>query len=472
MMKNIFAKVSRNPVSLAGVVITTISAIIFLTLFAIDLVGFSGGPYVGIMAFFVVPAFFVAGLLLIPFGLWRARRKARLAVEAGEEPPSEEFPIIDLNMVRVRKTVLIIAALTVVNAVIIATATYKGVEVMGSTQFCGTACHSVMAPEFTTYQRSPHSRVKCVECHIGSGASWFVKSKLSGSWQLVSVLFKLYERPIPTPVHNLRPARDTCEQCHWPTKFVGDRLKVITKFDEDEANSEKKTALLLHVGGTQGSTSRGIHWHVDRGVHVTYVSDDKRENIGDVDLTLPDGSHRIYKASTALAKPAKGVRNMDCVDCHNRPSHIYRLPEGEIDAAMQDGRIDRSLPFIHREAVKALKGSYATREEASEKIRQALQGFYTASYPDVAKAKSQAIDAAVVSAQGIYNSNVWPSMKIAWGAYPSFLGHTAATGCFRCHDDEHKTADGRKISQDCTLCHSLLAQDEADPKILKDLAQP
>lgn len=470
-MKNQFAKVSRNPISLLGVVVTTISAIIFLTLFAIELVGYSGGPYVGIMVFLVVPAFFVGGLLLIPFGMWRARRKARLAAEAGEEPAPEDFPVIDLNLVGVRKTVLLFVVLTVINVVIIATATYKGVEVMGSTKFCGAACHSVMTPEYTSYQRSPHARVKCVECHIGSGASWFVKSKLSGSWQLVSVVFKLYERPIPTPVHDLRPARETCEQCHWPTKFVGDRLKVITKFDEDEQNTEKKTALLVHVGGTMGSTSRGIHWHVDPGVRVSYVSDEKRETIGDVDLILPDGTHRVYKASTALATPAKAVRNMECVDCHNRPSHIYRLPDEEVNAALLDGRIDRTLPFIRREAVKALEATYATREEASEKIRQAVQGFYSASYPDLAKTKAQSIAAAVKSAQGIYNSNVWPSMRIAWGAYPSFLGHTVATGCFRCHDDEHKTADGRVISQDCALCHSVLAEDEADPKILKDMIQ-
>ena len=471
-MKNLFAKVSRNPISLAGVVITTISAIIFLTLFAIELVGFSGGPYVGIMAFLIVPAFFIGGLLLIPFGIWRARRKAQRAAEKGEEPEPDTFPVIDLNIVRVRKTMLAIAALTVINVVIVATATYKGVEIMGSTKFCGTACHSVMAPEYTTYQRSPHARVKCVECHIGSGASWFVKSKLSGSWQLVSVLFKLYERPIPTPVHNLRPARETCEQCHWPTKFVGDRLKVLTKFDEDEKNTEKKTALLLHIGGTMGTTSRGIHWHVDRGVRVSYVADEKRETIGDVELTLPDGTHRIYKASTAPTKPAKGMRTMDCIDCHNRPSHIYRLPEDEVDAALLDGRIDRTLPFIRREAVKALRATYSTREEAQEKIHQSLQGFYSASYADLVKTKAQALSAAVMGVQGIYNSNVWPSMNIAWGAYPSYLGHTVATGCFRCHDDEHKTADGRKISQDCTLCHSVLAQDEADPKILKDLQQP
>jgi NapC/NirT cytochrome c family, N-terminal region len=471
LIKSRFATISRNPISLAGVVVTTISAVIFLTLFAIELVGFSGGPYVGIMVFVVVPAFFVGGLLLIPFGMWRQRSKAKRAAERGEAPAPGGFPVIDLNNVRVRKIVLSFAVLTVINVVIIATATYKGVEVMGSTRFCGTVCHSVMTPEYTSYQRSPHARVKCVECHIGAGASWFVKSKLSGSWQIASVLFHLYDRPIPTPVHNLRPARETCEQCHWPAKFVGDRLKVITKFDEDEQNTEKKTALLLHVGGSMGSTSRGIHWHVDPGVHVSFVSDEKRESIGDVDLTLPDGSHRIYKASTPIAKPVKGTRIMECVDCHNRPSHIYRLPDQEVDDAIFDGRIDRTLPFIRREAVKALKTAYATREEAKVKIRQALQGFYSASYPDLAKTKAQPIGAAVTSVQGLYNSNVWPSMNITWGAYPSFIGHTAATGCFRCHDDEHKTADGRTIPQDCALCHSVLAEDEADPKILKDLIQ-
>ena len=466
-----FARISRNPISMTGVVVTTISAIIFLTLFAIELVGYSGGPYVGIMVFLVVPAFFVLGLLLIPFGIWRAGRKARLVAEAGEEPAAETFPVIDLNQVRVRKAVLIFAALTVVNIVIIATATYKGVEVMGSTKFCGTVCHSVMTPEYTSYQRSPHARVKCVECHIGAGASWFVKSKLSGSWQIASVMFNLYERPIPTPVHDLRPARETCEQCHWPAKFVGDRLKVITKFDEDEQNTEKKTALLVHVGGTMGSTSRGIHWHVDRGVNVSFVSDEKRETIGDVNLTLADGTHRVYKPSTPLAKPATGTRIMECVDCHNRPSHIYRLPEVEVDDAILDGRIDRTLPFIRREAVKALKMNYASREVAQVKMREAVQGFYLASYPELARTKAQSIDAAVKNVQAIYNANVWPSMRITWGAYPSFIGHTAATGCFRCHDDEHTTADGRTISGDCALCHSVLAEEEADPKILRDMIQ-
>jgi nitrate/TMAO reductase-like tetraheme cytochrome c subunit len=477
MLKDFLRRISRNAVSLFGVWITSVSAVIFFSLFGMELVGFSGSPYLGIMAFLIVPAFFVAGLLLIPFGVWRAKRKARKAVDAGEVPPSEDFPVLDFNSDKVRKTAMILSVLSVVNLIIIATATYKGVEVMGSTKFCGTACHTVMAPEFTTYQNSPHAKVKCVECHIGSGASWFVKSKLSGSWQLISVAFNLYQRPIPTPVHNLRPARDTCEQCHWPTKFVGDRLKVITRFNEDEENSEVKTALLIHVGGTQGSVSRGIHWHVDRGVKIRYQADEKRQAIGDVELTKPDGTVEVFKAPKPLPEPKNAQaghewRSMDCVDCHNRPSHIYRLPEDEVNTSMASGRIDRTLPFIRREAVKALKAPYATREEAALKIRQAITGFYAKDHPEMAKARSATIEDAVKDVIRIYDGNVWPHMKIGWGAYPTNLGHTQVDGCFRCHDDEHKTAGGRKISQDCALCHSVLAQDEKDPKILKDLLNP
>jgi hypothetical protein len=71
-----------------------------------------------------------------------------------------------------------------------------------------------MEPEYTAYQFSPHAKVGCVQCHIGSGADWFVRSKISGSYQLYAVAFKKYPTPIPTPIGNLRPAQETCEQCH------------------------------------------------------------------------------------------------------------------------------------------------------------------------------------------------------------------------------------------------------------------
>jgi hypothetical protein len=324
-----------------------------------------------------------------------------------------------------------------------------------------------MNPEYTTYQLSPHSRVACVSCHIGPGAGWFVKSKLSGSWQLISVNLKLYPKPIPTPVHNLRPARDTCEQCHWPTKFVGDRLKVIAHFQDDQTSSETKTVLLLKVGGLQGRASRGIHWHVDPGVRIRYQADEKRETIGTVELTRPDGSMTTYTAKTPEgAKMEAAWRTMDCIDCHNRPSHIYRLPEAEIDRALAEERIDRTLPFIRREGLKAIRASYASHEEARSGIAAALASYYGKEQPSADRAM---IDVAARELGQIYTSNVFPEMNIQWGTYPNHLGHQDSPGCFRCHDGEHTDSGERAISQDCDVCHTVLAMEEPDPAVLKTL---
>ncbi|HEX4826139.1 MAG TPA: NapC/NirT family cytochrome c [Candidatus Polarisedimenticolaceae bacterium] len=456
-----FHAITRNGISLAGAALTTASALLFLSLFTIESLGFEGGPYLGIVNFVVVPALFVLGLVLIPVGLAIQRRRTRNAAAHGQAPP--RLPIVDLNVDRTRAMVVMFSGATMLNLVILAVATYKAVEVMDTTKFCGASCHSVMAPEYTTYQRSPHSRVACVSCHIGPGAGWFVKSKLSGSWQLISVNLKLYPKPIPTPVHNLRPARDTCEQCHWPTKFVGDRLRVITHYAEDEPNTETKTVVLLKVGGLQGRTSRGIHWHVDPGVRIRYRSDEKRETIGTIELTRSDGTVTTY-----APKEDKGGewRTMDCLDCHNRPSHIYRMPEAEIDRALAEGALDKSVPFLRREGLKAIKAEYASQDEARQKIAGTLEAFYGKEQPSVDRAK---VDAAAHELGNIYATNVWPSMNIKWGTYPSHLGHTDSPGCFRCHDGEHADPGGRAIPQDCDLCHTVLAQDEPNPEVLKTL---
>ncbi len=467
-MKGFFSALTRNPLSLFGAAVVTATAILIISLFTFELFGMHGGPYVGILTYLILPALFILGLLLIPLGILRQRRRDRRALERGEAPAA--FPILDFNKPRTRNLALIFGALTALNVVILATATYKGVETMESTEFCGQACHSVMAPEFTAYQRSPHASVKCVDCHIGPGAGWFVKSKLSGAWQVVSVAADLYPRPIPTPVHNLRPARETCEQCHWPTKFVGDRLKVIPGFNEDEANTEQKTVLLMRVGGRQGSASHGIHWHVDPGNEIRYLSDESRETIYEVELRTPKGEVRRYAAADKA--PAGAVwRTMDCVDCHNRPSHTFRMPEQEVNAAMAEGKIPRDLPFVRRESVRLLRAEYPSPEAASKAMAAGLRAFYGKEYPQVASARAAAIDGTAAVLGNLYRSNVFPSMKIGWGTYPNHIGHENSPGCFRCHDDAHTTADGRSISQDCSTCHGLLAVQETDPEILRSLQQ-
>jgi hypothetical protein len=463
--------IPSSTLGILGAAMTTVSGILILGLAAAAMQGFLGSPYIGIAAFLVLPAFFILGLLLIPLGAWLERRRARLATERGEEIP--HLPVVDLNDDLTRRRVLVFAVLTAVNVVVLGVAGYKGLQVMDSPAFCGS-CHSVMDPEFVAYRRSPHARVSCVECHIGEGASWFVKSKLSGAWQLVSVTFGLYQRPIPVPIHNLRPARETCEECHWPSKFMGDRLRVTTSFAEDEGSTERKTVALLHVGGGQTGAGpiKGIHAHVAQGVHIRYLSDPSRSTISTVEATWSDGKKSLYrtKDTPATLPPPEAWRTMDCVDCHNRPTHRFREPGPEIDQAIQAQRIDGTLPWIKREGMKALRGTYPDHAAARAGIEKQLVDFYRQLDAGAFPAREGAVKAAAAALGDIYGWNVWPSMKITWGTYPSFLGHEQAPGCFRCHDGDHVDATGRGISQDCGLCHSLLAVDEKDPKILTQLS--
>lgn len=466
-MRKFLVALTRHPLGLLGAVIVTVSAVLIVTLFLMDVFGLEGSPYVGILTYMILPGVFVFGLMLIPIGIIRERRRARRAEARGEKPSG--FPVIDLNNDSTRQRAMLIFALTMVNMVILATATYKGVEHMESTEFCGETCHSVMIPEFTAYSRSPHARVACVSCHIGPGADWFVKSKLSGSWQVISVMFKLYPKPIPTPVHNLRPARETCEQCHWPTKFVGDRLAVKTHYDNDEANTELKSVLLLRVGGIQGRSSQGIHWHVDPENRIRYRANEDRSEIYDVELALPDGTVKLFHPGEETPEEAGEWRDMDCIDCHNRPSHIYRLPAPEVDTAIQDGAIDRELPYVRREAIRLLEEEYASQDEARAGIAAGLLAFYRENYPDLAATDGARIEASAGAIGNIYAWNVFPSMNIQWGTYPNHIGHETDAGCFRCHDDLHETDGGETISQDCDTCHSLLAMEEEDPPILDEL---
>ncbi|HKQ61596.1 MAG TPA: NapC/NirT family cytochrome c [Candidatus Polarisedimenticolaceae bacterium] len=449
---------TQNPLSAIGIFLTTLGAVLFLTFFVLELFGVHANPYLGMVVFLVLPAVFVFGLLLIPLGAWRERRR-RLR---GLPPSRARWPKFDLNDRVTRRVVAGVAVLTVVNVVIVAIAGYKGVEYMDSPEFCGRVCHTVMEPEYTAYQDGPHSRVRCVECHIGPGAPWFVKAKIDGVRQVWAVALKSYSRPIPSPVHDLRPARDTCEHCHWPDKFTGDLVRSIPSYADDEANTAAPTNLRLRVGG--GSTGfggpHGIHWHTSRDHRVEYVAtDDERETIPWVRLTDANGkvTEFVVEGTNVQELERRERRTMDCVDCHNRPSHRFQAtPERAVDGAIQQGRLPSNLPFVRREAVAALKTSYADRDAAEREIRSHLETFYAKSYPDLVQAGDGRIAQAVRGVQHVWQHSVFPRMNVSWGAHPNHIGHTDSPGCFRCHDDLHKSADGRTIKQDCDLCHELM----------------
>ena len=453
----------NNWISLTGVVLVTTATIFWLFLLPITLRGETDNPYMGILAFLVLPAPFFAGLALIPLGIWWKKKR-----EGSSGVFPTDFPALRWSNPDLRRLAYFVLFTTALNIVIASQLSYGAVNYMDSVTFCGRTCHDVMQPEYTAYQNSPHSRVECVKCHIGPGAGWFVRSKLSGVGQVFAVAFHTYPRPIPTPVHNLRPARETCEACHWPQKYGEDRVRVISRFGDDESSPRTRTVLLMKIGG--GNNGIGIHGtHLGPGVRIRYVhTDEGRQNIPWVEYTTPDGKSTVY--ATPDAKTAGlPVREMDCMDCHNRPSHTYELPERAVDRAMAAGLISADLPFAHKKAVEVLKAPYANRDQAASGIPQAFAAFYQQTYPAVWSAQQAKVKTAALAVADIYARNIFPAMNVTWGHYPNNIGHTDFPGCFRCHDGNHTAKGGATITQDCNACHNLLAMDEANPKVLMDL---
>jgi nitrate/TMAO reductase-like tetraheme cytochrome c subunit len=461
----------QNPISLIGAVLTTSAAITMLGFWGVELVhGGPTRPYSGIIFFFILPGVFVLGLVLMPLGGLLQRYRLR---QQGKLP--HVYPTIDLRQPILQRAFILVTVMTFVNVGLMGTASYKAVEHMDSVEFCGQTCHSVMAPEYTAYLNSPHSRVACVDCHIGSGAPWFVRAKISGVRQLFAVNLKTYSRPIPSPVRNLRPARDTCEHCHWPERFTGDKFLVKTKYADDEQNTPATTVLLLKIGGRTTQGLVGIHGrHLAAAERIEYVSTDgRRQVIPRVTYTEDDGQKVEYVSDEVKETPADLARaerrKMDCVDCHNRPTHAFEMPERAVDTAITAGRIDRQLPFIKKQAVAALRVEYPDRATASEKIPQAIVDFYRTKYPETYQNKRPIVETAAQQVKAIYLRNIFPEMKITWGTHPNNIGHDDFLGCFRCHDGKHKAPDGRVINDDCSACHQILAMEEKDPKVLADL---
>jgi hypothetical protein len=458
---------SRNWISRIGVIIVTTAAVLWLFLLPASLRGEVQHPYIGILAYLILPGFFFLGLFLIPLGIYLERRAEQ---RTGRYPAS--FNPVTLKTPELRQLVMFIAATTLVNIVIGSQLTYKAITYMDSVTFCGQTCHKVMQPEYTAHQNSPHSRVECVACHIGPGASWFVQSKLSGMGQVVAVALNNYPRPIPTPVRNLRPARETCEACHWPQKFGADRLRIIDKYADDENNTLTKTVLLMRISGQRGQP--GIHSaHLGPGISIYYnPADESRQTIPRVEYrNEAAGRTTVYTAADAKPDSLKNlaVRQMDCVDCHNRPTHTFQLPERAVDQAMSAGAIPPTLPFIKKTAVEVLRKNYSSREEAAVAIPGAIEKFYQGGQPAVYTSRRGDIEQAGKGVLAIYNRNVFPHMRVTWGTYPNNLGHMDFPGCFRCHDGNHAAPDGKTVANDCNTCHQTLAMDEASPKILTDL---
>lgn len=454
---------SNNWISRIGVFLVSAAGVFWLFMLPTYLQGHSGGSaYIGILLYLIFPMVFFAGLALIPVGIYLRKR------QLGADTPMRD--VLGMQSLRwqnpdVRKLMVFIGLATGANIIIAANLSYRAVEHMDSVQFCGQTCHVVMKPEFTAYQNSPHSKVECVQCHIGPGASWFVQSKLSGMHQVFAVAFNTFERPIPTPVENLRPARETCEGCHWPDRYGGERLRVIPHFTDEGQLTQ--TVLLMRIGGGNVAGS-GIHSrHVGQGIKIRYGHTDRtRQTIPYVEYSVRGTNNREYFAEKATAADVAKLqmREMDCVDCHNRPSHNTDLPERALDNAMAAGNVVPSIPGVRKAALEILKKEYTSTAQAEAEIPVAMKKAIAG------KGSEADVDRTVKGVLAVWQRNIFPEMKITWGTYVNNIGHNDFPGCYRCHDDKHKTQDGKAtISQDCNACHVLLSMEESKPKILKDL---
>jgi nitrate/TMAO reductase-like tetraheme cytochrome c subunit len=449
----------RNYLSFAGAVIVIAALVSILLLFLIELTQATDNPYLGIVTYIILPAFLVLGILVILLGIVLERRRRRRSPDAEIAP----FPKIDFNEARQRRWAIAILALSFAFVCASAFGSYRAYEYTESVEFCGQACHDVMKPEAVAFAATSHARIRCVDCHVGHGAESYARSKLSGARQLVALVANNYSRPIETPVHNMRPANQTCEQCHWPSKFHGAKFKTFNHYAYDEQNSLRQRRMLINVGGGDPASGpvAGIHWHMNLGNEITFIARDKqRQVIPWIHVKDRDGNVTEYfdrsRPLTAEEIAAAEKRRMDCIDCHNRPAHAYLPPDVAVDQAFSAGRLDPSVPYLKRQIVEALNKPYNTEDEAVRTIAQSLDAFYRTNYSDLHAQKPEVLKNAIGETQRIFKTYFFPEMKTNWETHPNNIGHLYSSGCFRCHDGEHVSSTGKVIRNDCNICHTVL----------------
>jgi hypothetical protein len=459
-MKRIFPKSFYNLRTLIGAAIASVSFGLVLFLTVLDLFAGEQKPYVGILTFIILPIFILVGLVQVFYGTWREHKREKQGL-----PHELKLPRFDLNDPRQRNAFFWIALGGLMLLIFSAFGSFKAYEYTDSDQFCGTMCHSVMNPEYTAYQYSPHARVGCAKCHIGPGAGWFVRSKLSGAYQVYATVFNKYPKPIPTPIENLRPAQETCEQCHWPKHFFSEKMHKNTYFLSDEKNTRWTLDLLIKIGGgnIEAGPTSGIHWHMNIANELNYIAtDSQRQSIPWIRSKNPDGKVVVYRSTynplTDEQIRTLKTRRMDCIDCHNRPTHIYHPPARSINHVMSLGWIDPNLPNVKSVSIKALETSYSTKQLGLDSIKLAIEEYYQINYPDLAKAKQDSIVKVVSEVQKIFNRNYFPEMHVSWKNFPDNIGHMYYPGCFRCHDGKHVSDEGKVLPRDCDVCHTIIAQ--------------
>ena len=441
----------------AAIVVFSIGLTVLILVTAVP----THNPYVGLFTIIFLPALVIAGALVFVFGVMLNRPGKR----STEERPTLRKWLLsyfapDFSRPDQRRRLVFFLVAGAMEIVVFSTAGFRTAQFMDTPQFCAS-CHKVMDPEYTVYQSSSHARVPCVDCHIGSGTSWLVRSKVTGLRQVWHTITNTYPRPITTPVENLRPARETCEQCHWPQKFSGNISRTFRHYNTDEKNSQQTTSLILKVGSGETSRAEGIHWHIS--AKVWYLSiDAKRQNIGWVGVEGRDGKLKEYVDTNLAGKVtpeniSQSKRLMDCIDCHNRATHVFRSPGELMDMAFARGKMDSSIPFLKDQGLKALSPVNPSREMAISKV-ESIEEFYRTKYPEIYAEKKASLDESLKHLNEIVSLTTFPEMRVTWETHPDNLGHSKSTGCTRCHGKLVAKESGKPLDASCTLCHDFASR--------------
>ncbi len=474
-----FAKgIAHSKTALTGAMLVTILFPFLLGALLYDAIWDMRNTYFAAMTYLILGPLVILGLVLIFLGLFFFRGKEDVSLFTLSY--LKDYFTNPERFSRMRKLLFIFVFISCTMLCIFTVIAYRSYTYMNTTGFCAEFCHVVLEPQKVAHQNSPHSQVDCVECHIGDEAKWFEKAKISGIQQLFSVIGHGYSKPIKTPINHLRPDRQTCEECHRPGLFHGDNLEVKEKFLPDEKNSSVKTAILYKVGtaGDRSVSPHGYHWHVAPENRLIYTA------VGDDRMTIPtirfkesNDPERLFQTADAGQLLAENqatfqTREMDCMDCHNRPAHNYLSADEALDLKLMNGVIPRDLPYIKRQALALITQTYASQQEALTKIAAGLRKWYRMNYPEI-DINNGIFGKAVLGVQAAYRENVFPTMQVGWDSYVDHIGHgkNFDRGCFRCHDGKHFNSRGEPISNKCNTCHVILAEDESDPEILKILRE-
>ncbi len=455
----------QHPLAAVGGALIVGGVLGFIVLFFFDFFSPGENPYRSLVTFIAIPAIIILGVLIflisIRIQVVRARRRGEHVRFLLRIEPSDP---------RYMRNLWLFLGLSALFVTLAAFSGFKAYETTDSVAFCGSACHDVMGPQDVTYLNGPHARVLCVDCHIGPGGSFWVKSKIDGIRQVLAVATDSYDRPIHTPVTSLRPAQETCEGCHWPQQFLGQKLITKNYFRTDENNSPWTISLLMNIGGGNPRTGRleGIHWHMLSEQKVEYIAtDEQRQDIAWVRVTDASGQDVAVFSDPNVDIPdpeaeTTEVRTFDCMDCHNRPSHDFLPPATAMNLELSKGTISTDLPFIRKVGLDLLNAPYETSAEAKAAITSGLRNFYLTQYNSKYEVLRADIDQTEKVLHDIYEANFFPEMKTDYRARENDLSHFVSQGCFRCHFSDLETETGRKISSSCTSCHTIVAQGPAD----------